>query len=171
MLNRLFDRGIARDDIPQNIKFSNAWAVPHAPLTRFPGKLVNGWMLNSILTAQSGFPFTVSSGVDNSLTGIGRDRADYLGADPMLDTGRPHGQLIAWYFNTAAFGPNAVGMFGNSGKNILRWPRFFDVDFGATKRTEIREGMGLEFRAEFLNLFNNVNFNNPNSNQCLPGLS
>ena len=39
------------------------------------------------------------------------------------------------------------------------------MDFGATKRTEIREGMGLEFRAEFFNLFNNVNFNNPNSNQ------
>jgi hypothetical protein len=163
--NRLFDHGIARDDIPHNFKFSNVWAIPHAPVHGFGGKLVNGWMLNSIFTAQSGFPFSVTSGVDNSLTGVGRDRADYVGGDAMLDAGRPHGQLIARYFNTAVFTGNAAGTFGNSGKNILRGPHFVNVDFGAVKRTDIRERVGVEFRAEFFNVFNNVNFNNPNSNQ------
>ena len=56
-------------------------------------------------------------------------------------------------------------MRGNSGKNILRGPRYFDVDFGATKRTNVTERASLEFRAEFFNVFNNVNFTNPNSNQ------
>src|SRR5262249_26857566 len=98
-------------------------------------------------------------------SGVGRDRADYLGGIATLDTSRPHGQLIAQFFNTSAFGPNAIGTFGNSGKNILRGPRFFNTDFGATKRTSIAEGITLDFRAEFFNFFNNVNFVSPNSNQ------
>ena len=52
-----------------------------------------------------------------------------------------------------------------SGKNILRGPRYFNVDFGATKRTNITERVALDFRAEFFNVFNNVNFTPPNSNQ------
>ena len=163
--NRGFDYGVARDDIPHNFKFSNVWSVPHAPFKGLAGKLANGWMLNSILTWQSGFPFSVTSGRDNSLTGVGRDRADYLGGAATLDTGRPHGELIAQYFNTAVFAPNAIGTFGNSGKNILRGPGFFNLDFGATKRTNVTERVGLDFRAEFFNVFNNVNFTQPNSNQ------
>ncbi|MBZ5603955.1 MAG: TonB-dependent receptor [Acidobacteriia bacterium] len=163
--SRAFDHGLSREDVPQNFKFSNVWQIPNAPVHGVAAKIVNGWMLNSIWTAQSGLPFSIMSGRDNSLSGVGRDRADYLGGDPMLDTGRPDGQLIARYFNTAAFGPNAIGTFGNSGKNILRGPRYFDVDFGATKRTNVTERASLEFRAEFFNVFNNVNFTNPNSNQ------
>ncbi len=163
--DRRFDYGIARDDVPHNFKFSNVWNVPHTPFQGVAGKLLNGWMLNSIVNWQSGFPFSVTSGRDNSLTGVGRDRADYLGGVAALDTGRPHGELIARYFNTAAFAPNAIGTFGNSGKNILRGPRFFNTDFGATKRTALTERAAVDFRAEFFNVFNNVNFTLPNSNQ------
>jgi len=73
--------------------------------------------------------------------------------------------VIAQYFNTAVFTPNAIGTFGNSGKNIIRGPHYFNTDFGATKRTNIVERVALEFRAEFFNIFNNVMFNAPNSNQ------
>jgi len=163
--DRRFDYGVARDDVPHNFKFSNVWNVPHSALKGVAGKLTNGWMLNSIVTWQSGFPFSVTSGRDNSLTGVGRDRADYLGGVATLDTGRPHGELIAKYFNTDVFAPNAIGTFGTSGKNILRGPGFFNTDFGATKRTNLAERVDLDFRAEFFNIFNNVNFTQPNSNQ------
>lgn len=56
----------------------------------------------------------------------------------------------------AAFVPNAIGTFGNSGKNILRGPRFFDTDLGLLKDFGIVERMKLQFRAEFFNAFNNV---------------
>ena len=163
--NRLFDYGLSREDVPHNWKFSNVWQIPNTSIKGFAGKFVNGWMLNSILTLQSGFPISVTSGRDNSFTGIGRDRADYIGGNAMLDTGRPHGDLVAQYFNTAVFVPNAIGTFGNSGKNIIRGPHYFNTDFGATKRTNIVERVALEFRAEFFNIFNNVMFNAPNSNQ------
>ena len=166
--NRRFDYGLSREDVPHNFKFSNVWNIPNAPVHGFAAKLVNGWMLNSIVTLQSGFPFSLASGRDNSFSGVGRDRADYIGGNPNLTAGRTHGEMIAQYFNTAAFAPNAIGTFGNSGKNILRGPHYFNTDFGATKRTSVTERISTEFRAEFFNVFNNVMFNLPNATQSSP---
>ncbi len=166
--NRRFDYGLSREDVPHNFKFSNVWNIPHAPIHGFASKLVNGWMLNSIVTWQSGFPFSIASGRDNSFSGVNRDRADYIGGPASLGSGRSHGDMVAQYFNTAVFAPNAIGTFGNSGKNILRGPHYFNTDFGVTKRTSIRERVSTEFRAEFFNVFNNVMFNLPNATQSSP---
>jgi hypothetical protein len=163
--NRRFDYGLSREDVPHNFKFSNVWNIPTPDATGITGKLIKGWMLNSIVTWQSGFPFSVASGRDNSFSGLGRDRADYIGGDASFGSDRSHGDMVAQYFNTAVFVPNAIGTFGNSGKNILRGPRYFNTDFGVTKRTGITERVNTEFRAEFFNIFNNVNFNLPNANQ------
>jgi hypothetical protein len=127
-------------------------------------RLVNGWMVNTMVTWQSGFPFTVTSGRDNSFTGINRDRADFLGGDPNLGSDRPHGEMVAQYFDTSKFVPNAIGTFGNSPKNMLRGPRYFNTDVALLKVTNVTQRVGVQFRAEFFNLFNNVNFNAPNSN-------
>ena len=166
--NRRFDYGLSREDVPHNFKFSNVWQIPNTPVQGLAGKILNGWMLNSILTLQSGFPFSIASGRDNSFTGIGRDRADYTGGTASLDQGRSHGAVVAQYFNTTVFTPNAIGTFGNSGKNIIRGPHYYNADFGVTKRTKIGERFALELRSEFFNIFNNVMFNAPNSNQSSP---
>ena len=163
--NRRFDYGRSREDVPHNFKFSNVWQVPAIRTGKWASAVVNGWMMNSILTWQSGFPFTISSGRDNSFTGIGRDRADFLGGNAMLDSGRAHGELITRYFDTLRFAPNAVGTFGNSGRNILSAPRYFNADVGFLKHNRISERVSLQVRAEFFNLFNNVVFNGPNTNQ------
>lgn len=103
------------------------------------------------------------SGVDNSRSAVNLDRADLVG-NPFLDTSRPRGELIDRYFNTSAFTVNAVGTFGNSGRNIIRGPGDATVDAGVSKNFIIREGMRLQFRSEFFNLFNRVNLGNPNTN-------
>ncbi|HEU0007854.1 MAG TPA: TonB-dependent receptor, partial [Terriglobia bacterium] len=162
--NRKFDYGLSREDVTHNFRFSNVWEVPNSGVKGIAGKLLNGWMLNSIVTWQSGFPFSISSGRDNSFTGINRDRADFLGGEADLGSDRPHGALIDRYFDTSKFTFNAIGTFGNSGKNILRGPRFFNTDLGLLKTTRISEQASVQFRAEFFNIFNNVNFNLPNSN-------
>ena len=159
--NRHFDYGLSDDDVRHVFKFSNIWEIPKAHIAGVGGKIVNGWVLNSIVTWRGGFPFSVRSGSDNSLTGVGRDRADFVGGDAGLDTGRPHGELIEQYFNTSLFVDNAIGTFGNSGKNNLRGPGFFNTDFGLLKTTKITEQTSIQFRAEFFNLFNNVNFGQP----------
>jgi len=166
--NRRFDIGPSDDDVPHVFKFSGIWEVPKLHTNRLVGAVVNGWMLNSIVSWHSGFPFSVRSGQDNSLSAVGRDRADFLGGTAQLDSSRAHGELIQQYFDTSKFVPNGLGTFGNSGKNILRGPRFFKTDFGALKNFQLGEHSQVQFRSEFFNLFNNVNFSAPGNSVSSP---
>jgi len=146
--------------------FSGVWQAPVPKMTGLAGGFLKGWEVTSIATWRSGFPFPIYSGADNSFSGVGVDRADFIGtrlSQAKLDPGRSHGQLIQEYFNPLVFAPNAVGTFGNSGRNTLRGPGFFETDFGLVKNTKITERTSLQFRAEFFNLFNNVNFGQPDN--------
>ena len=162
--DRRFDRAVSGTDLPHNFKFSNVWQVPVPAMHGAAGKLLNGWMLNSMVVWQSGFAMTVASGRDNSFSGVGRDRADFLGGTADLGSDRSHGEMVAKFFDTSKFTPNALGTFGNSGRNNLRGPRYFNTDMGVVKNTKVTERVSLQFRAEFFNVFNNVNFRPPSTN-------
>jgi hypothetical protein len=164
-LGREFNRAVAAEHVPHIFHLTTIWDIPTPQLRGFAAKLFRGWELTSLTTWQSGFPFSVTSGIDNSLSAVGGDRADFTGTD--LDQARPsglsHGEMVNRYFNTSLFTVNAIGTFGNSGRNILRGPRFFNTDLGLIKTTNITERARAQFRGEFFNVFNNVNFNNPGS--------
>jgi hypothetical protein len=149
--------------VPNVFNLSGTVAIPSAPLQGLSSKLLNGWGVTGLVNWRSGFAYSVFSNVDNSFSGVGSDRADYVNGNTSLDPGRPHRELVQNYFNVSAFSTNAIGTFGNSGKNILRGPRYFDADMGLLKNFPISESSSLQFRAEFFNLFNNVNFNQPNN--------
>jgi hypothetical protein len=162
--SRSFNYGPSESDIPYVFKFSGTWEIPHFKLHGAGGKLLNGWELAPIFVWQSGLPYTIMSGLDNSFTGDNSDRADFIGtkiSQARLNPDRPHGQLIQEYFNTAVFEPNAIGTFGNSAKNNLRGPGIFNTDLAVLKNTNIAEHLTLQFRAEFYNAFNNVAFGLP----------
>jgi len=164
--NRAIDRGISSDDVTHLVHLSGVWMVPDRGTTRLAKGFMNGWEVTSLATWHSGFGFQVFSGTDNSFSGVDLDRADFVGtslSQARLDPTRSHGQLIQEYFNPAVFAPNALGTFGSSGKNILRGPGMFDTDFGAIKNTKVTERLSVQFRAEFFNLFNNVNFSQPDN--------
>jgi len=161
---RGFDHALSATDLPHNFKFSNVWELPKVGIGGAAGKLLNGWMINSIVIWQSGFPINITSGRDNSFSGVGRDRADFLGGKADLGSGRPHGEMVARFFDTSKFTANAVGTFGNSGRNNLRGPRYFNTDVGVIKNTRATERLAVQFRAEFFNIFNNVNFRAPATN-------
>jgi carboxypeptidase family protein/TonB-dependent receptor-like protein len=163
--NRRAYRGLAVEDIEHNFKFSNIWDVPNMNVNSGALKrLVHGWQLNAILIWQSGFPFSVGSGRDNSFSGVGGDLADFLGGNPNLSRDRSRNDQLLQWFDTNRFTANTVGTFGNSGRNIIRGPNFFNTDMGLLKQTPITERVGLQFRAEFFNIFNTPNFRLPNSN-------
>jgi len=158
------EHALSAFDVPNNLKISGVWQLP-GPKTGMLGKLLGGWEIDPIVTRQSGFPFSITSGVDNSFSGVGSDRADYLGGgSPQLSYSRSHGQEVLQWFDTSRFKANAAGTFGNSGRDILRGPRFFNTDLGIFKATKVTERINLQFRAEFFDIFNNVNFQPPNSN-------
>jgi hypothetical protein len=126
--------------------------------------VAGGWNLTGIATLQSGNTFTVGSGVDNSRTGVGQDRADVVG-DPYFSGDRSRNDVIAQYLNKAAFAPNALGTFGAQGRNRFRGPGFANYDFGLHKNFRISERVNTQFRFETFNTFNRVNLNSPTTAQ------
>ncbi len=154
------DYGPCDFDFTHRSNFALVYDVPQVGAWHgFAGKLVNGWTTSSILTFVSGGPFTVTSGRDNSLSGNpNNDKADQIGSS----AARPSGanQRLEW-FNTAAFAQNALGTFGTAGRNGLRGPGSWNVNFGLLKTTTITERVRTEFRFEAFNLFNHAKFDNP----------
>jgi hypothetical protein len=82
----------------------------------------------------------------------------------VLPGGRSHAAEVQEWFNTSAFQPNAMGTFGDTAKNILRGPRYFETDIAIVKNSKLTERLNFEFRAELFNAFNNVNFGKPDGN-------
>jgi hypothetical protein len=123
--------------------------------------LTNGWQINGIGTFLSGFPFTPLIGSNRSGDGDTRnpDRPSLAtGFSGPIVTGNP-----AKWFNPAAFVLPAFGTYGNLGRGSLTGPSLADVDFSVFKSTTLSEHTSLQFRAEFFNIFNHVNFGPPNT--------
>ncbi|MBT9332412.1 TonB-dependent receptor [Paracidobacterium acidisoli] len=164
---RSADYGRCSYDVRNQFKTSAVWQMPHTHFQFAPANAaLSGWEANGILTLRTGEPYTVLSGVDNSTSGIGKDRADLVG-NPTLSTSRSHAQLAAAFFNKAAFAPNALGTYGDTPRDFLTGPGYEDLDFSLNKAFALpfhkMEGERLQFRAEAFNLLNRVNFNNPNA--------
>jgi len=135
--------------------------IPKVPTgNRLLRGVLHGWEATGIGQYQTGAPYTITSGRDNSFTGIGRDRAKFTG----VSTDAPAGSDKTVWFNKSAFAVNDVGTFGTVGRGAFYGPHLFSWDLGFFKNNQITEQVNLQFRAEFFNLFNQVNFNNPNTN-------
>jgi hypothetical protein len=167
------DYGPADFDHPQRVVVSYVWDLP-----KFIGRnallryTVGGWQWTGIITAMSGGPFTVEAGKDQSQTGLGTDRANFTGTvNPYGGNACGTSAPCVNYLNPAAFSLPAIGTFGNVGKGSLRGPNYVDVDSGLFKEFPFAaERVHLQFRAEFFNVFNRVNFNNP-ANSTTPSFS
>jgi hypothetical protein len=155
------DKGPSDFDIQRRFVSSFLWDLPFGKGTGGLAKyLLQGWQLNGIFTAQSGLPFSVTAGVDRSLAGIGRDRAD-IAARPQTFGDRPRGEMIQRYFDTAQYSLPALGTFGTSSRNYLNGPGIVNFDAGAFKAFLFDEKRRLEFRWEVFNVLNRPNFLNP----------
>jgi len=161
---RSLDYGPDAGDDNEVFRFSGNYAFPKVPVKGILDQAINGWNLSGITNWQSGFPFTVFAQDDNSQSGMGNDRPDITVAnirDTQLASGRSHTDQHTEWFNTNDFVQNAIGTYGNIGKNSLRGPRLFTTDLALLKAGKAGERIRYEFRAEFYNAFNNVNFGNP----------
>ncbi len=141
--------------------------------------LTRGWQFLNITTLTSGPPFTVYSGVQQTGVGAGgTDRPDLV-RQPHFSTSRPmredyfgQGASNASFFNIpinvpGGTGPNH-GRFGTLGRDTFRGPGFQQYDIALIKDTPFgRRGKAelgtVEFRAEFFNVFNLVNFGLPSN--------
>jgi len=71
---------------------------------------------------------------------------------------------VSRWFNTGAFAFPQAGQFGNSARNNVRGPGFWNLTTGLYRNIPVRERFRLQFRSEFFNLFNHTNLGNPVNN-------
>jgi hypothetical protein len=159
-----FDKGRSDFDRTQVFSLSGVWDLPITFRNRAANALAGGWNLSGIATMLSGYPFTVTSGVDNARTGTGGQRTDMVG-DPKLPGDRPRGQVIQEFLRRSAFAPNALGTFGALGRNTFEGPGFANVDLGLAKAFRVTEQVRITFRFEVFNALNRVNLNVPTASQ------
>jgi hypothetical protein len=176
------DRGPSTFDVTHVFTLSAIQSVPLEKLNflrKVNRKLTAGWQLLNITTLTSGSPFTVFSGIQQTGVGAGAaDRPDQV-ARPILSTSR---MIREDYFgrgmNNSSFfsipigvpggtGPN-FGRFGTLGRDAFRGPEYKDFDVSLIKDTSFgRRGKNelgiVQFRAEFFNVFNMVNFGLPSN--------
>ncbi len=159
------DRARSSNDRRHNFVFSGIWTPTYFRESNwFARTFVDGWTLSFIAKLRSGAPLTINSNGDRNGDGSGGDRADLVaGVSPVLDPDRPRSQVVAQWFNTAAFANAVLGQNGTSGRNILDGPGSKIVDLGLFRAFQIGEKLNLQFRAEATNAFNMVNLSNPNT--------
>ena len=167
-LNPKLDWGLANTDVRQLGVLSGTYQLPIGSGKQFMGdaqgwrdQLVSGWSMSTIVTLQSGFPFTPQLGFNPTNNGDTRNpirpswNPSFTG--PII-TGDP-----AQYFNPNAFILPAAGTYGNVQRNCLVGPGMSELDLSLLKTTKLSERLNLQFRAEFFNILNHTNFGTPNA--------
>jgi hypothetical protein len=125
--------------------------------------LIGGWQTTGITTLQSGGPLTVTAGSDVSGTALNNDRGVLVKASPYGSNSCGTTTFCASWLDKTAFAQPAPGTFGNRGKGNYQGPGSFTWDMGLEKNIPLHDRFSLQFRAEFFNVFNRVNYGNPNT--------
>ncbi|HET7214908.1 MAG TPA: carboxypeptidase regulatory-like domain-containing protein [Terriglobia bacterium] len=165
--NLAIDYGLSTFDVRNVAVISGSYQLPFGKGRLIPAaqagwrnKLAGGWMLDSIVTARSGFPFTPQLSFNPSNNGDTRNSVrpsfnpNFTGSVVLSGANR--------YFDPDAFVVPPNGTFGNIGRDTLIGPGLETFDLSARKDTTMTERLKIELRAEFFNVLNRANFNTPN---------
>lgn len=169
--NKSLDYGPSDFNRQHVFVLSYVWLVP-SPHTsnKLIKNILGDWEITGIISKETGLPFTIFSGKDNSFTGLGSDRAVYTGGNPYGSTACLKAPCVSW-LNPNAFSVNPIGTFGNVGKGALTGPGLFNWDMGAFKNITITERWRAQLRGEFFNTFNHTNLTNSSNNYPIFGVS
>jgi hypothetical protein len=173
--NRRADRSVADFDTPNYLTINGNWALPVGKGQTFlnhggiADAIFGGWQLNGIFNMHTGAPLGLTT-ESNDLYNYGAygyagnvQRPNYIGGN--IYTSGSISSRVNDYFNTAAFADPAAFSYGNTGRLLpyLRGPGLVQLDASLFKEIPIHERFHLQFRAEIFNIFNHVQFDNPNT--------
>lgn len=167
-------------DIPQRFATAVTWAPGFRNGPRMLHLLGNGWQVSTIITAQSGRPFSVWNGAPGIYATVNGQRVWVGGGDYNGDGGggavgggfydRPDAPLpgtikssfsnsdfINGLFTPGAFPIPTPGTNGTLGRNTFRGPHYITEDVSLSRAFSIQEHKQLQIRAEAFNALNNVN--------------
>lgn len=135
---------------------------------RFVRTALNGWTVTGIWTANSGQPFTVTTGVDNYFSGLGNNRPSVIpGKTPHTLPVHSRVAEMAQWFDTSAYcrpgvdagcpGVGPLGLLGNTRPMQLDNPGYRNVDASLFRSFDLHESLKFQLRGEVSNVFNLVN--------------
>ena len=128
-------------------------------------QVVGGWQASTIVTSRTGFPLAVYGSGDATGTGSRGARPD-CGVQVVLKRSQlaPDYGGYQW-MSASGYSNPAPGHFGNCpAQGPVNGPGLFNADIGLMKNFHFTEAAYLQFRADFLNAFNNVNLGHPDTN-------
>jgi hypothetical protein len=159
---RSCDKASSDDDVRHSMNFS---AVYRLPAPHVAGRLLGGWTLSAIGTAQTGLPFNIT--IDRSNGSVpgnfaigGAERPDYIYGVPLTP---PGGSTPQRWVNPAAFATPAAGTFGNLGRNAFRARGISELELAAAKDISFSERIRIRFRADAFNVLNRAQYGAPNA--------
>lgn len=171
--NNRIEKAVSVQDIPKQLVTSFLYELPFGPNKPFLnhggalGKVVGGWQFSGILSYIQGVPLgTISATGQAPFTGaIYADLTPGFKGPVRINGNYGSGDILGsnppTFINPAAFQDPASFTLGDSPRTMaygLRNPPLFNENFSLQKLTRISESKNLEFRAEFFNAFNRVQF-------------
>ena len=136
----------------------------------FARTVLDGWQINTIVSAHSGFPWTPLTRRPEQVQPGGRTLSpirpiSFLGGnlDDSSDEAFTRAQGNFPGGGEQYFDITGVVQRPGIGRNSFRGPKYFNVDLSLVKRTYlpfIKEGAYLDLRANFFNAFNLLNLEN-----------
>jgi hypothetical protein len=168
---KALDRGISDIDHPQALSISYVYMLPTLHNGNTVLKyIVNGWRTSGLIQHHAGDALTAIVGADNSGTGLSQDRGqrDFTQnayAKVVRGGHCPAGKPCMDWFNINAFTIPANTGFGTGYGNVihgsLRGPGYTNWDTSAIRTFTLYREAKIEFRAEYFDVLNHTNLNNP----------
>jgi hypothetical protein len=165
--NPNFDRGSGDWDTRHNFTGSALYSLPELKGSNSLVRgVLGGWQTSGIIQTRSGLPenITLVSGFFGNPV-----RPDYVPGQPLYVSGAswPNSSYNINAFQVEPTYDGTPGAtIGTVGRNSLRAPAYFQLDFSAMKNFTINEKVKVQFRADIFNIFNHPNFTNPDGGIC-----
>jgi hypothetical protein len=186
------DKGPSVFDVRNNITVNAVYELPLGPgkaflnSTGLLGKIIGGWEMSSIGFWHTGHPLTVTMNINPTQLPDGNDqttqRPDLVPGVPVLLGGGALDHTLQ--INPAAFAPppldttgllnggsgnctNTCGLvsrFGDAPNGLIRALNTWQIDLALTKESKLTERLSMELGAQVFNIFNHVQFGDPNTN-------
>jgi hypothetical protein len=152
--NLRLERSVSAIDLPQRLVISFSYELPFgkkgSALTK---RVIGGWQLNSIISAQSG-----------NVIGVTAPAPAFGGSRPnMVASATSSNPTVDSWLNPLAFQTISSFTFGNAPRNLpqTRADGLFQWDLSVLKDIPLKERVRLQLRVESFNFTNTVTFGTP----------
>ncbi len=158
--------GFQHANTPQSLTATYVYTLPFGRGQQFANSIspaedaiVGGWSVSGVTWFRSGGPLLISGNSEYLLPQNGGQRANFSCAEAV----NPH--TTAEWFDTGCFSQPVGFVLGNDGvaEGSIYGPRYLSWDMSFGKAVHIRESMQLKLEGQFFNIFNRVNYSNPDT--------